>query len=126
MWTVGEPWSGTVYSAQSSIIELRAEPVEDPTQPREYFRVVAPGLRDSSAMQTWYRYSQWHRVGADSIGISWWSGLSGQSLTMQVAGDSLVGTRAYLSDLDFNDPERTPRRLPTVARKIPCPTPPAR
>ena len=124
MWTVNEPWSGTVYSALSSVIELRPEPLEDPTQPRDRLRIVAPGIRDSSEMLDWYRYSHWRRVGEDSIGISWWSGLFGQSLKMRVSGDSLMGTRVYISDLDLVDRGRAVRELPTVARKIPCPTPP--
>jgi hypothetical protein len=123
MWTTSEQWSATQFSALSALIELRPEAVEDSTAPRDHRRVVVPGIRDSVAMRTWYRHSHWKQVGTDSVGISWWSGLYGQALTLRVSGDSLVGVREYLSDIIFSGQENRRAERPTVARRIPCPTP---
>jgi|GEM_PF-5905165 len=44
-------------------------------------------------------HSHWSFIRADSIRISWWSGLSGPAFRLAVRGDTLVGVQSFGHDI---------------------------
>jgi hypothetical protein len=113
----GSPYSAGRYTRIPSRVELRDEPLREPTIHGEFVSPTAGVARslESTDRRTWI----WYRTsGSDSVSLATYPALSGVGIAFRLTGDSIAGSaRDYL---DVGPPFTTSSARVTGIR-VPCP-----